>query len=308
MQQHQSPSMAQYSQWLSESGISVLPGSQGTAWKEIGTGSVMRLPMHATNVPTSAELRNIFSHNYFIARYLIEPDERHPATRWLYIADRDYDVQKLGRSARGSIRHAQRCLRFTDLSWDELRQHGEPAYCQTNARHKQPEITPEAFHHYVDTMSQNAAHHALGAWLGDRLIAFSLICTVDDWVEGIGRCSTDADRNCRPNEGLYHYIMERFLVQGSCRVYSVGVGNTGEQPGLHPFKLKVGFKAIPVHDAVGTPVWARPLLNPIVLSTAKAVLRLRPHNRLLFRTVRTLDQIVHPPLLPADQAKEVDEI
>jgi hypothetical protein len=302
MRNYPSPTLAEYVQWLSETGTRVFLGSERMAWIEEGTkGVVARLPSHCTDVPTRSELNAVFSHNCFAAQYLIEPDGHHPANRWLYLADKTYDIQNLGRFARRDIRRAQRDLRITDLSWDEVRQHGEAAYCQTNARHDLPETTRDAFLDYVGIFAHNPAHHALGIWFGDRLIAFSTYILVDDWVDAVGLFLTDADRTQNPSAGLYHYYVERFIFNDSCRVVCVGLGGMIEdrRPGLHRFKLKTGYRIIPVHRAFSTPAWMRPLLNPATLFCAKAVLNVSPGNTRLRRAVRTLDEILHPRPLPA---------
>jgi hypothetical protein len=293
--------LAQYSQWLGESGTPVFPGSQGTVWVDYVKGSVVRLPTHATNVPTQSELRNIFSHNYFAAGYIIEPDAHHPANRWLYLADRTYDFKELSGSTRSDTRRAQRHLRFADLSWDEIRQHGEAAFCQTNARHDEPATTHEAFLHYVDTFSRNPAHHAVGAWLEDSLAAFFTIALVDDWAEMKSLFVTDLSRTYHPSEGLYHYAFDRYVIHEAFQFVSGGLGGgLREGQGLHPFKVKVGFKAIPVHNMIATPRWVHPLLNPMTLFAAKAALRLNPRNRRLRAVVRILGDLVQPRALSTD--------
>jgi hypothetical protein len=135
------------------------------------------------------------------------------------------------------------------------------------------------------------------------LIAFATIIVVDDWIEGAGLYFTDADRNHEPSAGLYHYIVDRFIFNDSYRVICVGLGGMPEdrRPGLHRFKLSTGYRVIPVHRAFATPLWMRPLLNPITLVCAKAMLEIRPGNARLRRAVRTLDEILHPRPLPTQQ-------
>jgi hypothetical protein len=308
MQRHQSPSLAEYSRSLSESGIPVYPGSLGTVWVGYFKGCVRRLPTHCTQVPTPSELREIFGHNCYAACYIILPDKRHPPNRCLYVADSaTYNPEKLSHSARGNIRRAQSRLRFSELGWDEVCTHGEPCFCETRMRLGHPNQTCDDFQQYVSSNSRNPAHFAIGAWLENRLIAFSTLVGVDDWVQMIDMFSTDADRCNRPSDGMYHYILDRFLFQEKYRVVCNGADSPVAFPSLHRFKLNTGFQGIPVHHVFSSPVWARPLLNPITLLAARIALHWNPKSRRLERLVEALQEILRPTSLPADQGKDAND-
>jgi hypothetical protein len=309
MRPRQSVSLAEYSRCLSDSGIAVYPGSPGTVWVGYFKGSATRLPTHCMKVPTPFELREIFSHNCYVAAYIIPPDERHPPNKWLYVADSTtYDPEKLSRYVRRNIRRAQKSLRFSELSWDELRTHGELPFCETRTRLGHPDRMSEHFQRHVASFSRNPAHFAIGAWLENRLVAFATFVAVDDWVEWLGMFSTDADRPNHPSDGMYHYILNRFLFEEKQKVVCASVGSAVDTPGLHQFKLHNGFQGIPVHRTFSSPVWIRPLLNPVTLFAARTALRWNPKNRRLEKAVKALQEIVQPVPLLADQGEDTNEV
>lgn len=294
MKERATPTLAQYVQCLSEAGIPTYPGTPGTAWTAYLQGSVLRLPTHCTTIPAASEVRSLFHRNKFLVSYLIQPDDQHPANYYLYITDdTTYGQEKLTKAARRDIRLAQRYLQFGELSWNELRVHGTQAFCQTRKRLRLPDDTPEAFNSYILGFEGNPAHLVLGAWLEQHLIAFSVVVCVDKWVEVKSMFSTDAERSYCPSDGMYAYIMNRFLFEEGFKVICNGILSTDEVTGgLHQFKLKTGFQAIPVHREYIVPIWAKPLINRVTLLVGKTVLHLRPSEQRLRKLIKVLEQMV----------------
>jgi hypothetical protein len=67
-----------------------------------------------------------------------------------------------------------------------------------------------------------------------------------------GCFSADALLNSRPNDVLFFYALSRYMSKEGCRAVSYGVSSfqaVSNKDGLHAFKTKVGFEAIPIHRA-----------------------------------------------------------
>ncbi len=140
----------------------------------------------------------------------------------------------------------------------------------------------------------NPAHRVLGAWKDDSLIAFFTVVAVDDWAE-IGGHSTNAGLQFRPNNGLVHYILSHLLVENTFAAVSYGYSSVQEgsnAQGLHQFKTRVGFEAIPVHRAFVLHPLLQPFANRLSLAMARRVLKLAPANRILRKACGVLARVV----------------
>jgi hypothetical protein len=141
---------------------------------------------------------------------------------------------------------------------------------------------------------QNPGHHVLGAWRVGTLIAFFTVTAVDDWVE-VGGHSQHEGLQWRPNNGLMHCVLDYYLSCGRVRVVSYGLSSIQEgtnASGLHDFKLRVGFEAVPVHRAFSVHPYLKPLANPLSLKVATGLLTALPDNRWLRKACGALKFIV----------------
>jgi hypothetical protein len=143
---------------------------------------------------------------------------------------------------------------------------------------------PEVFQRRFTARAASQAHVFLSAWKGNKLAAFLSITQVDNWAEIEGCFSVTDLLNLRPNDallyrGLYYYLRER-----ACRLVSYGLSSIqpdSDEAGLHAFKTKLGFEAIPVHRVFVPSPLLRPFVNRLVLQGVKLALRVEPGQRQL---------------------------
>jgi hypothetical protein len=122
-----------------------------------------------------------------------------------------------------------------------------------------------------------------------------MACTVvEDWVE-IGGFSMDDDSRLRANNGLVHLVLTHFLVERGFRTVSYGlssVQDSGDREGLHRFKLKAGFQAVPVARVFEVHPLLRPFANRLSLRVARLMLRAIPGNRRLRKASGVLSRLI----------------
>jgi hypothetical protein len=265
---------------LSKTGLKVVPGATGTFWLECDSLAMVRLPYFCVVAPEQGELASLlWTARAAVANYIVEPDKLHPANAWLYVSQASsYSVERLSKAARRDLRRAQRKLRIDFIEWSTLLNHGFPAFSQTFERNGLRYGTFEHFRRGVELCSGNAGRHVIGAWKDDVLVAFMRFMVVDDWVQIEGCCSTNDDRGLCPNDGLVHHLLNYFLVQRRFQLACYGLSSVklGEgEAGLHTFKKKVGFEAIPVHRTFILHPLIRPFANRLTLRILNTAVRFR---------------------------------
>lgn len=281
----ESRSMAEYATDLEKVGIRVFPGTSGTIWTTHHSGTLIRRPTFHMEPPAPGEVREILRRARApVASYLLQPDAGHPANAWLYLCtDQSYALEKLSSVMRRNVRRGMSELTIAPLTAEQLLAHGAAAFCETRRRVGLSDGTPEVFRRGFVPHATLPGRLLLGAWKDGNVAAFLEITAVDDWAE-IECFSTDGLRQYRPNDTLMYTALEYFLVERGYRVVSYGLSSIhaeGNANGLHRFKTKVGFQAIPVHRAFVLHPLLRPLANRAILWGMKTAAQLRPaDNRL----------------------------
>jgi hypothetical protein len=245
-----------------------------------------------------------------IASYLLQPGRLHPANAWLYQCF-EYRFAALPAPARRNVRRGLRELLIAPLTGTDLLAHGANAFCDTRRRAGLSDGTPDRFRRYFTRRIGCRLETYLGAWKDGRLAAFVSILRVGDGIE-LGCFSIDALLRHRPNDALVHTVLLDYLAGRRCAHVSYGLSSiqtASNAAGLHRFKRKFGFAAIPVHRAFVLHPLLRPLASRATLSLAHwtllAVLRLWPRDAQLKKaegalacmrgTASTIDELGETP-------------
>ena len=149
-----------------------------------------------------------------------------------------------------NVRKGLRELTFGFLTYDEVMENGLAAFVDNRQRFGLDDGTRTAFEAEYGWMRGVPGVRFMGAWHGGELAAFVSLNVVDDWVEVTTRCSMQSHLHLRPNDALLYLVLRHFLVEQGCRLVGAGVSSLEQTPGatgLHRFKIKMGFEAIPVH-------------------------------------------------------------
>ena len=185
---------------------------------------------------------------------------------------------------RRNVAKGLRELRIEPVSAATVLVHGFRAYSDTRRRVGLSDGTSPAFTRRFEMRAKSLGHTFIGAWHADVLAAFLSITAVDDWVEIEGCFSTDASLSLRPNDTMLVTALAGFLLRRPVRVVSYGLSSiqaASNAPGLHEFKRKLGFRAVPVHRAFMPHPVLRPLVNGISHACIQFALSVAPHNRVL---------------------------
>ncbi len=283
-------------------------GAGGTFWRPYSKRVVTRFPDLTLTVPEPAEIRRAMkNHRCCLAAYNREPDAQHPANAVLYLCtNRAYSIEHLGANSRRKARRAQRELRIEPIDWNTLSSEGLAVFRATRERFGLRDGTLENFQGRLGSFLANPAHHSVGAWRGDTLLAFATVRAIDDWAEIEGMFTANEGGEYYPGNGIVHHVLEMFLGQGILRAVSYGFSSIQHQTRaavLHQFKLNVGFEAMPVYRAFVLRSWLRPAVNPLTLKIVQFAARKNPANKML----RAAEGVLST-LLPPSHPRSVEEV
>jgi hypothetical protein len=278
--------ISSYGSSLARNDRHIIPGSSGTFWAEYESFAMMRIPDFCLTPPSPAEVeRVLWKGRIAVATYLRQPGVSYPANAWLYVCrDKSYKLEKLNVAARRDARRANRSMEFGFVEWPVVLSHGFTAYSDSRQRVGLSDGTREHFQSRIQRFSSNPSHTAVGAWKDGLLVAFMALIVVDDWVAIEGSFSDNDHRTLCPNDGLANFVLRHFLMERGFETVTYGLSSVQEldqSGGLHTYKKKVGFEAIPVHRAFTLHPLLKPFANHITLASLKILKRLVPGNRLV---------------------------
>ncbi len=284
----------EWSEQLRAAGFKVLVGSSHTLWVSHERISMVRVPEVALHLPSKEEMRTVFRQSRAaILSFAVEPSDGRVANSWLYqCSNPEYSLDKLERGARSHIRRAlgEFEIKFMDQS-DVLRL-GKQAYYDTLVRTGLSVAHRETFELEYGRPRRDTAY--IGAMKEERLAAFIRATAVDDWVLLAG-CSANEFLPLRPNNGLIYYVVHHYLVEKKFRVVDYGLSSVqaaSKAEGLHRFKLKMGFEAVPVHRAFVINPLLRPFANHLSWRLINGILKLSPQHPLLKKAEGALRMVL----------------
>lgn len=243
--------LSDYSASQAAAGLHVHPGTSGTWWLQYETGTYMRFPIFAVSPPTAEELRQLYWRRFApLVTYLLEPTPTHPADAVVYVCTNvQYKLRDLDHGVQGNVKRGLRECQIRPITQDEVIRFGEQAFADTWRRHGWENVSSVDFKKCLSRPATHGGNRFFGAWRDGELLAFAGLIEADDWVEVRVRFSTDASLRLRPNDALLFYILNHYLVERGFRLVSAGTSSidpTANTPGLHRFKVKLGFRAVPV--------------------------------------------------------------
>jgi hypothetical protein len=272
---NESISLSEYRLALEKHGTRALAGSDETLWIRHESIGMERLPVFSTTEPASQELRRVcFKAPAVVLSYLRDPSELRPANAWSYLCrNTSYQLGALSPSMRRNVQRGLNSLTIRQMSGEELLAHAIAVYCDSRRKAGLSDGTPEGFLRRFSSQAGCPGHIFWGAWLGSTLAAFLSIREVENWAEIEGGFSLQDLLIHRPNDAMFYTVLSHYLVERGFSTVSYGLSSIqpgSNAPGLHDFKIKVGFEAVPVRRVFAL----NPILKPLAGRAALKGLRI----------------------------------
>jgi hypothetical protein len=271
----------QYSQELRKAGLRVVNGADKSLWISHERFALQRQPHFALHVPSRDEIQTVFAASHaLLLSFVSEPTRDQSPNSVLYLCrDPEYSHEKLHKGGR--IRRGLREFELRETSQEEVLALGFAAYRDSRTRNHLSRISHEAFESRFRRFQP--AIRYFGAFKDGKMAAFCGGLEVEDWAS-IGGWSADAFLSLRPNDALIYFVSYHYLVKSGVQALSYGLSSvqtSSNASGLHQFKVKMGFEAIPVRRTFILNPLVRPIINRTSWKVTNSLHRLWPGNVML---------------------------
>lgn len=200
-------------------------------------------------------------------------------------------LENLKATQRRDISKAAKYFVIKDISIDTLIKKGFEAFSDTRKRVGLSDYNMKDFIHRFSNQKHTNANYYIGAFHGDQLQAFVSLIIFNNKVEIEGLFSRNEALPLCVNNYLNFAITHYFLNVQKMELVSYGFSSIqeGDFEGLHRFKLKCGYDAIPVLRIFVVNPKYKIFINSFTMQLAKSIIRIFPQNRLARKLIGVIN-------------------
>jgi hypothetical protein len=261
---------------------------QSTYWTERSRGFFLNIPPYGVIELDEDETARLLSQPGVLGlKYSAEPQgDGQPGAIYL-LSDESYDLTKLHRKARHSVRRGLETCRVEQIRFDELEAKGMRANLDTLSRQKRDDPTFSHPKRWANFCHAAGAIEGAGAWaafVNDELAAYAVTFIVDDYCNILHEMSRTDMMGSHANPALIYTIHREMLALPGINHVSGGPTPILDLPRLDRYKARLGYEKRPVHFKVRLRPWlSRLLLNPATRGALSLAWRVAPDLDLLKR-------------------------
>jgi len=245
--------------------------SVNQVWVRGNRSDLQRFPLECTDEVNRKTFNKLLKERtIWIANYLVEPSNTDRANCFNYICeDSGYNVDNFSSArARRDIRRGLRNFNIRLCNNEELASKGYNAYKDTAIRHNYS--VPDRNKYFQNTKKLSSQFYDIwGAWDDAGLMAWMTVIKIDDWamIESARSCTQALKKS--PNDALI-YSATKYLMNDEKRKYiTYGLSSIQadvNELSMHRYKIKVGYKAIPMCRKFAVHSLLHPLVYPKISS------------------------------------------
>lgn len=265
----------------------------GVLWYSVPGRIFMSLPYQLMPEPQPTQIRALLHRGRGLGvRY---PSVRRPGLpSGLYVRrEKPYDLISVKQKLRSQIRRGLENCEVRRATLDELLSQGRQLNLDTMERQGRYDAEfgdSSQWNRMVRAMEQCPEITPWGAFIGDRLAAYAIVCREDRWLHILHRMSRVSDLELRPNHALDFTLARMFAADDELEAICVGFMGLVVGPGLHEYKIGMGYEAEPENSVLELHPAAAPLLTSAAfVGGLKSMRRAAPKNQLLERVATVFE-------------------
>jgi|SRR5271165_562581 len=230
------------------------------------------IPPHRRIHVDAAEARNLFLRGNLVLRYTCEESEGARSTEYV-CDDREYGLESLDAKARNKVRQGLKNCVVRPVEFDLLKREGcdiNRSVFERQGRHGPAFLRQQRnWKQYLTACEKMPDVEAFGAFVNDRLCAYTLVVTIDDYAYTYHPFAESASLQFRPMNALIFSVTQVLLRRPGVRRISYGLEALASQPALEEFKAGMGFRGVPI----GRRIMLNPLARPLVSGQMVTLIR-----------------------------------
>jgi hypothetical protein len=255
----------------------------GRLWHRVEHGFFLGLPYHSTQDPDPGALKRMLVAERAAGARFFTTSGRGLASGLYVCRLKKYDLNSIHHKQRAQVRRGLERFTVRTIEEPELMSQGWMLNLDTMARQgrNDPEFSEQnRWQRLARAVYRSPGVSAYGAFSGDRLAAYVIVCRDDNWLHLLHQMSRTDDLPNNPNHALTYALTKMSAEDPTLEATSYGVVSLVHGDGLHLYKLRFGYEAVDRTSAFQL----HPALAP-VLSSRAALGAIR-----LMRKIRPLDQ------------------
>jgi hypothetical protein len=262
-------------------------------WIEYSNRAYIRFPLFELDPIDKATLKEVFAQTRARLLSYATAASDESVNSYLYLC-KSFQPDQIQGSYKRNIKKAAATFEIKKLSFQELEQLGYEAYSDTRKRLGLHDYQRHDFQKRFSSLNHRPNQVIIAAVSNGRVDAFASVLCYHDFVEIEGLFSRNEALINRPNDYIIYIILDTALNKDHMKCVSYGYSTIQQhsiEAGLHRFKEKCGFEAIPIKRYfVFNPTW-RLIFNPITRFVIRMLLRIYP-SHLKLRKVEGLIRYV----------------
>lgn len=223
--------------------------SRDTPWIRYEKNSYVRFPIYNLTLPKEEEISELFKNkNCYLISYNLDALNEDSQSYIYLCRNSHYSFENLPSNMQRNIKKARKEFDFKEVNKEEFFIKGFKSFHDTRKRIGLNDYTKNDFIISFNNWSSFSCNKIFGVFKGEELAAFITASEIGSWAE-IGLFSQTNFLNLRPNDLLVYNVIKYYLIERHFDFVGFGLSSiqlNQNRKGLHQFKVKVGFEAIPV--------------------------------------------------------------
>jgi hypothetical protein len=235
-------------------------------WVEKRPHFLESTPQHRRIQVTNAEARRLFLRGAMVIRYTCEESDGHTSFEYVW-DDKNYDLESLHKDAKRNVRKNIDSVLVRPVPYDLLRSEGlaiNLSVLQRQGRSVQRSFLTDAelWGKYLDVCEVSPFVEAFGAFIDERLCAFTLVLQMDRYCYTYQPFALAESLKKYSMNVLIYSVVKTLLARPGVDCVSYGLESFAPHPSLERFKLAMGCRKRPI----GRRLLIHPLLRPMFTS------------------------------------------
>ena len=263
----------------------------GALWHSVEMGFFMSCPYHHRLSPDREELeRMLWQVKAVGMRFPSLSCPGLPSGVYLY-KKKSYGFRSIHPSYRQKVHKGLNCLEVREVDPPELLVQGLRLNLDTMSRQGRYDSEfgdPPKWNRLVEAIRRIQGISAVGAFLGDRLTGYVILCRENRVLHILHQMSRTEDLKCYPNHTLTYEVTRRAAEDPDIDLICYGLESLVHGPGLHNYKLDFGYEFSQHNSIVVLHPWVAWLSNNRSRAFLRGIRKLRPRDQRLERVETVL--------------------
>ncbi len=269
-----------FRRFASAQGMRIIEGESGP-WVEKRQFFLESFPQHRRIHLSRNEANKMFLRGAALIRYTCDESEGAPSFEYVW-DDKNFSLDSLAKDAKRNVRKNLDLCSVRRIPYDLLRAEGCAINRSVFAR--QGRQMPVSFltddnlwRKYLDVCETLPFVEAYGAFIQDRLCAFSLVVLIDDYCYTYQPFALTESLKHYSMNVLIYSLVRNMLDRPEISCVSYGLESFAPHPSLERFKLAMGCRKRPIGRRVLVNPLARPIFSkPGAWITSQFLQRFKP--------------------------------